>query len=555
VSVPSASTVQATFAATLVDEWIRHGVREVVLCPGSRSTPMALAVSSRPELRTHVRIDERSAGFFALGCSLRSKVPTVVIVTSGTAATELHASVTEADQSGVPMIVVTADRPAELHGVGAPQTTRQRELFGPSVRRYEEPGVARDEASSSWRPMASRLFRSACEDHPGPVHLNAAFVEPLTASPGPLPIGRGDGDAWVRTGETATTLAFSSSASRILVVAGHGAWLGLLDAAHQHHWVVVSDPTCPVGTSYFDAILRDDDVARALRPDLVVRTGRLPASKILQQRLREWSTPVQYWSTSDTIVDPDGLVSEVVRVTSRSASIAVASDQVDLAYEELWQAASTAVEEVAMQLDDDAQQLSEPSTARLVVAISKELAVPLVVGSSMPIRDVEWWTSRGAETVSNRGVNGIDGVNSTICGVAAGAAAVGLVGDVTFLHDVSALTDGVGDAGGSCALVVVDNGGGGIFSFLPQGDAVDPGTFERLFATPRDHDLVAVATGFGHYAERVETVGALRTAVQSALGRTGLSVLVARVPHYRDNVSLHDELNEIAVRAVRETNQ
>jgi 2-succinyl-5-enolpyruvyl-6-hydroxy-3-cyclohexene-1-carboxylate synthase len=543
VSVPSTSAVQATFAATIVDEWVRHGLREVVLCPGSRSTPLALAVADRAELTLHVRIDERSAAFFAIGCALRSERPVAVVVTSGTAAAELHAAVAEADLAGVALLVVTADRPPELHGVGAPQTVRQREMFGPLVRRYEEPGVAREEARATWRPLAARLYAAAAGPGRGPVHLNAAFVEPLLAEPRELPAGRDGGEPWVRVGDQPVE-PVPGGAARTLLVAGASTRAATLTSAHARGWVVLGDATARRTLAHFDAILRDDEVAAALRPDLVVRAGGLPASKVLQQRLREWAAPVEAVGTA--VADPDGLV-------SGRASAPVVDVPADPGYLARWSEASQTVAELAAHLDDDALQLCEPSLARQLVETSGDREVPLFVGSSMPVRDVEWWAgSRRGLTLANRGANGIDGVCSSTLGAAAGGRALGLVGDVTFLHDVSALTDGLGEHAGACALVVADNGGGGIFSFLAQGEALEPDRFSRLFATPRGHDLVALARGFGHEACAVSTNGELREVVEVALSRAGLTVVVAKVPHYLENVTLHDELNRLAIEAVRE---
>ena len=199
-SVPSPSVAQSTLAATLFDEWVRAGLTDVVLCPGSRSTPLSLAAARAPGVAVHVRLDERSAGFFALGRALATARPVVIVVTSGTAAAELHAAVAEADLARVPLIVVTADRPPELHGVGAAQTIDQRHLYGAMARRFEEPGVARAEASATWRPLASRLWNCAAgaTGPAGPVHLNLAFVEPLIAAPGELPAPRANGAPWNR---------------------------------------------------------------------------------------------------------------------------------------------------------------------------------------------------------------------------------------------------------------------------------------------------------------------------------------------------------------------
>jgi 2-succinyl-5-enolpyruvyl-6-hydroxy-3-cyclohexene-1-carboxylate synthase len=549
LSVPS-PTAQATFAATLVDEWIRHGVTEAVICPGSRSTPIALAIFRRTELTVHVRVDERSAAFFALGCARRTGQPVIVAVTSGTAAVELHAAVAEADLGHVPLLVVTADRPPELHGVGAAQTLRQRDLFGPMVRCFEEPGVARGEASASWRPLASRLYRFATGDLAGPVHLNAAFVDPLVGVAGPLPEPRASGP-WTVVEADVTPITVSVPSGRVLAVVGPSCPKSFLAMARRCGWPVVGDATAAGVLAHADVIVRDTDIAKRLAPEVVVRAGAMPASKVLAQRLVEWAPAVIALTTPGVLVDPDGLVTRVVPVP-RDAPLASLSIG-DPAYLALWEQASAIVGELAVTMDAASTSVSEPSVARLAARLSGELNAPLVVGSSMPVRDVEWWAdARTGVTIANRGANGIDGVVSTVFGVAAGRSAIGLVGDVTFLHDVSALVDGLGRAGGRCALIVADNQGGGIFNFLPQAESLDRDEFTTLFATPHDLDLVAVATSFGHRATRVDTNGALDEAVRTALDGDGVTVIVAAVPLRDDNVQLHEELNVLASELLRE---
>src|SRR3954467_8569293 len=179
----SAATVQATFCATLVDEWVRAGVTDAVIAPGSRSTPLALALSARPEIRIHVFHDERAAAFCALGVALASGRPAVVLTTSGTAATHLHAAVVEADLACVPLLVCTADRPPELRDVGAPQTIDQSHLYGRAPRWFFDPGVADDAMRGSWRSIAARAAAMATGDPAGPVHLNLPFRDPLVAQP------------------------------------------------------------------------------------------------------------------------------------------------------------------------------------------------------------------------------------------------------------------------------------------------------------------------------------------------------------------------------------
>jgi len=539
-SVPSPSEVQATYAATLFDDWVRLGVRDVVVCPGSRSTPLALACASRTELQVHVRIDERSAGFFALGRALVTREPVAIVVTSGTAAAELHACVAEASQAFVPLLILTADRPPELHGVGAPQTIDQHELFGDMVRLFEDPGVARIEDATTWRALAQRLWNAATQrdqlsPNPGPVHLNAAFIEPLVADTLELP-----------PLVAMTSIAPSRSVNiaglqdqRVLCVAGHGVSARMVDDCSALNWVVVGDATALGTMSYFDPLLRDARFAEEVKPDVVVRLGGMPASRVLQERLREWRVRTIGFDGAGFVSDPDRLVSDhLVGLPDPEHE-----PKADGEYLRLWSEASTHVGEWLAKLDDE-DSLNELSVARCVVEQSSIRDVALVIGSSMPVRDVEWWTpARIAPTYSNRGVNGIDGVVSTALGVAAGDRAIGLVGDITMLHDVSALVDGLGDAGGTCVLVVADNRGGGIFSFLSQRASLDESRFEQLFGTPRPHDLVAIARAFGHDAYRVTTRSDLEAALEATLGRSGLSVIVADVPSRDVNVQLHDAWN------------
>ena len=541
-SVPNPSAVQATFASTLFDEWYRHGLRDVVVCPGSRSTPLALAAAGHGGLRVHVRVDERSAGFFAIGRALASETPVAIVVTSGTAAAELHAAVAEADQAGVALLVVTADRPSELHGVGAPQTIEQRDLYRSAVRRFEEPGVARLEASSSWRPLASRCWWAAVgvDGTGGPVHINAAFVEPLVADPLLLPAGRGQDAPW-RRDESGPVEAgdIDLRGRRVLAVVGRGVRRATVASMTDCGWAVVGDATVAATIAHYDGLLRDPDFAAAVRPDVVVRLGGMPASKVLAEWMRRWSTAAVAWRGAGSLSDPDGSIG------LSYAGLPNFDDEhlhADDSYRALWTAASSAVERWLAEHDTAEGPLSEPDVARAVVTASTEHDVPLVIGSSMPIRDVEWWAApRTSPTFANRGANGIDGVVSTVMGVGVGGAVIGLVGDVTFLHDVSGLVDGLGAGGGRCVLVVIDNDGGGIFSFLSQATALTSEVFESLFGTPRHHDLEAVARAFGHQAVSVTTRAELREQIDAGLARGGVSVVVARVPDRTTNVTIHDQ--------------
>ena len=543
-SVPSLSEAQATFAATLFDEWIERGLRDVVLSPGSRSTPLALAAASRSELTLHVRIDERSAGFFALGRALATETPVAVVVTSGTAAAELHACVAEADLAFVPLLILTADRPPELHGVGAPQTIEQRHLYGAMVRHFDEPGVARMEAASSWRPLASRLWTFACGDTmpAGPVHLNAAFVEPLVASALELPARDADIIARREVEEALPDVSsFNVAGQSVLCVVGAGVSANVIEQCVALDWVVLGDATAQGSLAHFDALLRCAEFVARVRPDLVVRLGGIPASRALAEQLRLWQVRTVSLSGAGLVADPDRLVQEAYAgLPHREIAPLVAKHD----YASTWRDASDEVARWLEASETGDRVLNEPLVARAVVAASNASGVPLVVGSSMPVRDVEWWApTRMSTTYANRGVNGIDGVVSTALGVGVGAKVLGLIGDLTMLHDVSGLVDGLGDAGGSCVLVVPDNRGGGIFSFLPQALVMDPGRFEQLFGTPRPHNLEVVARAFGHSAITVTTLEGLRLAIDQGLSQEGVSVIVASVPSRSENVRLHQAWN------------
>ena len=542
-SVPSASEAQATFAATLFDHWSQLGLTDVVISPGSRSTPLALAASRCAGLALHVRLDERSAGFFALGRALATGRPVVVVVTSGTAATELHACVAEADLSFVPLIIVTADRPPELHGVGAPQTIDQGHLYGNMVRRFEDAFVVDFHGSNSWRELAGALWISSTGVRPGPVHLNVAFVEPLLADALELP-SRIEPNIPVDAPPLVGSLDLRGMA--VLCVVGRGVSRDTISQCRALNWVVLGDATANGTLSYFDSLLRSPEFAGRVKPDVVVRLGGLPASKVLGEQLRTWGSRTVAFEGAGFVSDPDRLVGESFAGLPPESDALLAAES----YVVTWRNASREVERWLHEGVVDGE-LNEPAVARAVVRASNESGAALVVGSSMPVRDVEWWSpERESATFANRGVNGIDGVVSTVLGVAAGSKAIGLVGDLTMLHDVSALVDGLGPAGGTCVLVVADNHGGGIFSFLPQASGVGHERFEQLFGTPRLHDLQVVAQAFGHHATSVETVDELREAIEKGLAGEGLSVVVAKVPSREDNVRLHDAWNEEVARRI-----
>ena len=491
-------TVAATFCATLVDEWVRAGIEHAVVAPGSRSTPIALALAARPEISLHVVLDERSAGFVALGVGLATGVPAAVVTTSGTAVAELLPAVVEAHHARVPLLVVSADRPWESLAVRAPQTIDQPALFRGLTRFSADPGVPDDDSRHAWRSLAARAVLDA-RHHPlgsGPVHLNLAFREPFLGDPAELPAGRPDGTSWhTFDSAPAEAMQLALDGTRGLVVAGEGA--PPVATLHALGWPVLADPRSgarvehPLTIAAADELLRVRAFAENHVPDTVLHVGEPWASRVVN----EWLAAS---GAHHVVVDPHGAWPDPNRVAARVVRgpvAPVATATPDAAWVDGWSAAARAAQraiDAVLCLDDHVT--SEPAIVRRLVRDLPD-GTTLFVASSMPIRHVEWLGAPRARlrVVANRGANGIDGLVSTAAGLAhaGGASVVALLGDLAFLHDVGGLRAAAGVQG--LRYIVLDNGGGGIFDFLPQAALLDRAVFERLFATPHGLDLAAVA--------------------------------------------------------------
>jgi 2-succinyl-5-enolpyruvyl-6-hydroxy-3-cyclohexene-1-carboxylate synthase len=564
-------TAAATFAATLVDEWTRAGVEHAIVAPGSRSTPIALAVAEAADLNVHVHQDERSAGFTALGIGRATQRPAVVVTTSGTAAAELHPAVIEADLDRVPLLVCTADRPPELHDVGAPQTVDQIRLFGSAVRQFLDAGVPDAAAAPAWRSFSARAVCEAFGPPPGPVHVNLPFRDPLVGTPGALPEGRPGGAPWHEHVHAPRRIAHQDAlriAARCrlrhgVIVAGAGVRHPehVLLLAHTLGWPVFADPRsgCRVPdravVAHFDALVRSDDVEP---PDVVIRLGTPPASKALAAWLASTGCTEIAIDRDGWWYDPDRGASLVVEADPATACLELAplleDDRPSDGWLERWIAAETAARDAVARTLSARSQLTEPSIARAVVSACPEDG-SLVVSSSMPVRDVEWYAEprEACQVLANRGANGIDGVLSTAVGVAlSGASTVALVGDLAFIHDTNGLL-GAAQRDVELTVVVVDNRGGGIFSFLPQADVLARDTFELLFGTPHAVDLSLVAEAHGARVHRAESEAELAALVTKCAPARGVDVVVVSTDR-GDNVVVHDELHravEAAVRAER----
>jgi 2-succinyl-5-enolpyruvyl-6-hydroxy-3-cyclohexene-1-carboxylate synthase len=555
MSVSSPENVQATFCATLVDEWVRGGVRHALIAPGSRSTPMALALAADDRLDVHVHHDERAASFMALGIGIATGAPAVLLTTSGTATAELHPAVVEASYGRVPLLVVTADRPPELQGVGAPQTIDQQDLYGRAVRWFAAPGVPDEAEASTWRSLAVQSFAAAVAgDSPGPVHLNLAFREPLVGTPGALP-------APAPAPPPADVAAHA--VERTALPPGRGVLVAggdirdpsaVLALADRLGWPVLADPRsgCRVPgrstVASFDSLLRSDAFAASQRPDVIVWLGDRPASKVLGQ----WASgsEARQIVVGAALVDPDRNADVVVRADPSAWCSSATGQPAPPTWCQSWTDADARALAAMEQSLATHREATDPGVARATVAAARGT---LVVASSMPVRDVEWYSEprTGLRVLSNRGANGIDGVVSTAVGVALGSGepVTALVGDVAFLHDANALL-GLAKRDLDLTIVVVDNRGGAIFSFLPQHELLERERYELLFGTPHDVDLAALAGVHGIPAVTVEDAEGAAPAIQAAVAAPGTRVVVVRTD--RDaNVAVHRALNSAVAGALR----
>jgi 2-succinyl-5-enolpyruvyl-6-hydroxy-3-cyclohexene-1-carboxylate synthase len=561
-------------AAALADELIRCGLREVVIAPGSRSAPLAMEFHRRAEardLRLSVRIDERSAAFCALGLAKASGVPAAVVCTSGTAAAHFHAAVIEADESVVPLLVLTADRPPELRGTGANQTVDQLRLYGPAVRWFCEMGVpeAGADQQAYWRSAACRawgLASGAAGGVPGPVHVNLAFREPLVPDePAPrIPApARPGGAPWTAF----TAAAELPPAERGIVVCGDGDYdpEPVLGLAAQAGWPVLAEPSSnarrgPCALSCYQYLLADARFMAAHQPELIVSAGRpgLSRSQLALLRTARAVTdgaPVRHVVLAQgpgRWADPARSASEVTASVTLDRAVASAASGWLGDWLDADRAVVAAVDKV---LDSDAV-LSEPRLARDVAAALPDGAL-LWAASSLPIRDLDQQLRprSGLRVLASRGASGIDGLVSSAIGAAlahqaaGGGQAVALLGDLALLHDAPGLMLGQDEPRPDLCLMVVNNDGGGIFSTLEQ--AAFPGPFERVFGTPHGTAMAALAAAGGLLYRRIERPGELPDALAAA-GALGAGVSLAEVRTDRAGQAvLRERLAAAAAAALR----
>jgi 2-succinyl-5-enolpyruvyl-6-hydroxy-3-cyclohexene-1-carboxylate synthase len=553
------------------DELARCGMEHACTAPGSRCTPIVLSLVREDRIRCWSHIDERCAGFFALGAAKRSGRPVAVTCTSGTAAANLAPAVIEAWHARVPLIILTADRPPELRDVGAGQTIDQLKLYGDAVKWFFEAGVheATPAALRFIRTLACRAYWTALVGPPGPVHLNFPLREPLVLDrPLPLPDDHtGRAGAWpyvtFDTGRPATPTGGKPPSGRILIVAGHdrdsdGAHR-LASFAAREGIPLLADPLSgarrgPAAIAHYDLLLRDPEFARSHQPQFVIRIGDLPTSKPLRAWLAGLDTAQIAFDPDQTWHDPDAVVG--MRIQAPYAAL-LGDQEIDTDREWLksWRAADDAVARAIGPTLGTA--LSEPLVARSLAEWLPGEAT-LFVASSMPIRDVEEFVAAredGPRVLSNRGANGIDGTISSAFGARAAARStpdagagpvVLLIGDVALAHDIGGLL-AASRLRLPLTIVLLNNDGGGIFHFLAVAGETD--AFEEHVATPHGLDFARAAALYGCEYRRPETLADLRDAVQTSIAGDATTIIEVRTDR-AENLALHRRVAEAALAAM-----
>ncbi|KDE12405.1 2-succinyl-5-enolpyruvyl-6-hydroxy-3-cyclohexene-1-carboxylic-acid synthase [Rhodococcus aetherivorans] len=511
------STAQAT---AVVDELARGGVRDVVLCPGSRNAPLAFALQAADNagrLRLHMRIDERTAGFLAIGLSVASGRPVPVVMTSGTAVANLAPAVLEANYARVPLVVLSANRPYELLGTGANQTVEQLGMFGTQVRATISLGLAEGiEQNSEWRSAVSRVLaaaRGTRSGNAGPVHFDIPLREPLVPDvhpQGPVPEGRPDGSAWTTTVHATLDVPMELDITAdTVVISGHG-------SAYRPELSEL--PTVAEPTAQLHGVPLHPMALPQLKPRQAIITGRPTLHRPVSKLLADPSVAVYALTTGPRWPDVSG---NVLATGTR----AVVTGSPDPAWLDRCRNLSAHTDKaVRAQLDAH----PKPTGLHVAAAVTDALrdGDQLLLGASNPVRDAALvsYPRDGVKVLSNRGVAGIDGTVSTAVGAALAyqqGRTVALMGDLTFLHDASGLLIGTAEPRPQNLTVVVANDdGGGIFELLEQGDPQYAGVFERVFGTPHGMDLAALCAAYRVPHERVD-LSALTAALADRTAPTG----------------------------------
>ncbi|MDF0728392.1 2-succinyl-5-enolpyruvyl-6-hydroxy-3-cyclohexene-1-carboxylic-acid synthase [Cytobacillus sp. S13-E01] len=562
------------YVASFVDELVRVGVTNVVISPGSRSTPMAILMAEHPNLNVYVNIDERSAAFFALGIAKAKKSAVAILCTSGTAAANYYPAIVEASISRVPLLVLTADRPHELRDVGAPQAIDQLHLFGKYAKWFVEMAIPEgsDEMLRYVRTVAARATGKALASPAGPVHLNFPFREPLLPNlkmdnlwnkgqcNQPSHVNVLIGDPKLEEVDIEYLYSIIGSNEKGLIICGEHYEGNFTDSvvklAEVLQFPILADPLSQLRSGShskeyiidcYDAFLRNHEFINEYKPGVVIRFGAMPISKALLLYLKSLTNYKQI------VVDGDG----GWREPTLTASEMVYCNEIDFC--EAIVKKRTKGNHSSSQWLKTWLHINERTKTKIYKANMGETLVEgkvfneilqllpndstVFVGNSMPIRDLDTFfinNEKNIKVMANRGANGIDGVVSTALGVCttSDSPLVLVIGDLSFYHDLNGLL-AAKQHRISITIVLINNEGGGIFSFLPQ--AKEETHFETLFGTPIELDYKHVVKMYGGTFERILSWQTFQQAFENSINTTGLSVI--EVPSNRaENVMIHRTL-------------
>lgn len=558
------------YTASFVDELAENNVKHVVVSPGSRSTPLALMLAEHPGITVHLNIDERSAAFFALGLAKALQEPVAMICTSGTATANYFPAIIEAYYSRVPLVVLTADRPHELRDVGAPQAIDQIHLYGRHVKWFVEMALPEhtEEMIRYARTIGARAVATALKEPAGPVHLNFPLREPLVPvmeNAGNYRMNKKErsaaavtvqvGGLTIPSGQLQPIAEILAGSTKGIIVCGElkneEIKSAIVSLAEKLSFPILADPLSQLRSGSieniidcYDTFLRDKDAAGQFKPDLVLRFGSMPVSKSLLLFLK------RHKNARHLVIDsgggwrePAGLANDMIysdEVSFCNMARTLIEKNENTSWLKSWIKVNISAKNALSSIRDE-QELSEGKLFLLLQDLMPESS-QLFVGNSMPIRDLDTFffsTDKRIRTFANRGANGIDGVVSTALGVSTVLEnTVLVIGDLSFFHDMNGLMAAKLQKT-NITILLINNDGGGIFSFLPQASEKD--YFETLFGTPHGLDFSHAAALYDGKYTKVNSWDELTEVFTESFNLPGLKVI--EVPTAREaNVLKHREL-------------
>jgi 2-succinyl-5-enolpyruvyl-6-hydroxy-3-cyclohexene-1-carboxylate synthase len=568
------SNVNSAWGALVMEVLARLGVETVVISPGSRSTPLALAASRNPKLDAIPILDERTAGFFALGLAKRTHKPVMLVCTSGSAVVNYYPAVLEASMSGTPLIVLTADRPAELSDCSAGQTIDQTKVFGRLVRFFHEVSLPEVEPGllAYLRQTLVHAVQRSLHGNPGPVHLNFPFREPLSPYSEHSPVI--DASSMESAATVMMRLCEAVSAEVHLDsvalerLASHQDGLIVVGAVNPSGgnesfaeataaisrklgWPILSDILNPLRgyrdkyqslVCNYDRLLRNGEVAEMLKPAAILQIGPLPTSKILRGWLANLNAVSFLLSERPVNIDPLHRIAIPLSGTVEALANSISQQEVDMKWLGCWEDLDR---EITSALKDQFEQTDGLFEGKIAWLLSRYLpkGTPTFIANSMSVRYAEYFwcaSDRQYPIYCNRGTNGIDGTLGTAMGVAhRGHPAVLLTGDLAFLHDTNALLT-AGELKGSLTVVLANNKGGGIFEHLPVSRI--KGSFERYFATPQTVQMDTLCQAYGVAHQRIKDWDDLVEAIR-VLPKQGVRLLEVSTDRKADQAQLREFMN------------